>query len=46
MHALRNQSSGVAASLSQADGLGVVPPYTTVAIGDNLEFIPFSDLLN
>ena len=43
---LRNQSSGVATSLSQADGLGVVPPYTAVAIGDNLEFIPFSELLN
>ncbi len=46
LQALRNQSSGVAASLSQADGLGIVPPYTAVAIGDNLEFIPFSELLN
>lgn len=46
LQALRNQSSGVAASLSQADGLGVVPPYTAVTIGDNLEFIPFSELLN
>lgn len=46
LQALRNQSSGVAASLSRADGLGVVPPYTAVAIGDNLEFIPFSELLN
>jgi molybdopterin biosynthesis enzyme len=43
---LRNQSSGVAASLSRADGFGVVPPYTAVTIGDNLEFIPFSELLN
>ena len=43
---LRNQSSGVAASLSRADGLGVVPPCTAVTIGDNLEFIPFSELLN
>ncbi|GJM14154.1 MAG: molybdopterin molybdenumtransferase MoeA [Pseudohongiella sp.] len=43
---LRNQSSGVAASLSQADGLCIVPPYTTVSIGDSLEFIPFSELLN
>tara|TARA_B110000211_G_scaffold102226_1_gene118988 strand:- start:2552 stop:3766 length:1215 start_codon:yes stop_codon:yes gene_type:complete len=46
LQALRNQSSGVATSLSQADGLGVVPPYTAVAIGDNLEFIPFSELVN
>lgn len=41
-----NQSSGVAASLSQADGLAIVPPYTAVAIGDSLEFIPFSELTN
>ena len=46
LQALRNQSSGVAMSLSEADGLGVIPPYTKVAIGDNLEFIPFSELLN
>ncbi len=43
---LRNQSSGVAASLSQADGLAIVPPYTAVAEGDSLEFIPFSELTN
>lgn len=41
-----NQSSGVATSLNQADGLAIVPPYTLVAIGDNLEFIPFSEILN
>ena len=46
LQALRNQSSGAAMSLSQADGLGVIPPYTAVEIGDNLEFIPFSELLN
>ena len=46
LQALRNQSSGVAASLSRADGLGVVPPYTAVTIGDNLDFIPFSELLD
>ncbi len=40
-----NQSSGVAASLNQAHGLGIVPPYTSVAIGDSLEFIPFSEIL-
>jgi len=43
---MRNQSSGVAASLSYADGLAIVPPYTAVAIGDRLEFIPFSELTN
>lgn len=43
---LRNQSSGVAATLSRADGLAVLPPYTAVAIGDRLEFIPFSELTN
>lgn len=46
LQALKNQSSGVATSLSQADGLGVVPPHTAVAVGDSLEFIPFSELLN
>ena len=46
LQALRNQSSGVAASLSRADGLGVVPAYTAVTIGDNLDFIPFSELLD
>ena len=43
---LGNQSSGVAASLSQADGLAVVPPHTAVTHGDMLEFIPFSELVN
>tara|TARA_B110000858_G_scaffold115070_1_gene131499 strand:- start:10180 stop:11235 length:1056 start_codon:yes stop_codon:yes gene_type:complete len=46
LQALQKQSSGVATSLSQADGLGVVPPHTAVTIGDSLEFIPFSELLN
>lgn len=41
-----NQSSGAAASLSEAEGLAVVPPYTSVAFGDNLDFIPFSEILN
>lgn len=46
LQTIKNQSSGVAASLSQADGLAIVPPYTAVAIGDSLEFIPFSELTN
>lgn len=41
-----NQSSGVSASLSFADGLAVVPRGSTVAMGDSLRFIPFSELLN
>ena len=40
-----NQSSGVAASLSRADGLAIIPPYSSVARGDYLEFISFSELL-
>ena len=42
----RNQSSGVGASLSGADGLAIIPPYTTVNAGDFLRFLPFSELLN
>lgn len=41
-----NQSSGVNASLSYADGLAVVPAHTAVKAGDSLRFIPFSELLN
>lgn len=41
-----NQSSGVGASLSNTAGLVIIPPYTSVAIGDSLEFIPFSEILN
>jgi molybdopterin molybdotransferase len=41
-----NQSSGVGSSLSGADGLAIIPPYTAVAIGDTLEYIPFSELLS
>ncbi|MFK7863133.1 MAG: gephyrin-like molybdotransferase Glp [Pseudohongiellaceae bacterium] len=41
-----NQSSGVNASLSYADGLAVVPPETEVKIGAPLQYIPFSELVN
>ena len=41
-----NQSSGVGSSLSGADGLAIIPAYTSVAVGDSLEYIPFSELLN
>jgi molybdopterin molybdotransferase len=43
---LSNQGSGVATSLNQSDGLVIIPPYTSIAIGDNLTFIPFSEILN
>lgn len=41
-----NQSSGVGSSLSTAAGLAIIPPYTSIAIGDSLEFIPFSEIIN
>jgi molybdopterin molybdotransferase len=41
-----NQSSGVSASLSHADGLAVVPPHTAIKTGDSLRFISFSELLS
>jgi len=41
-----NQSSGVNSSLSGADGLAIIPPHTSVSIGDKLVFIPFSELIN
>ncbi|MCG8413547.1 MAG: molybdopterin molybdotransferase MoeA [Pseudomonadales bacterium] len=40
-----NQSSGVGASLSGADGLAIIPPYTAVAQDDLLQFLPFSELI-
>ena len=40
-----NQSSGVTASLSGADGLAIVPAHTKIAKGDRLGFIAFSELL-
>ena len=40
-----NHSSGAGSSLCRADGLAIIPPYTSVARGDSLEFIPFSELL-
>ncbi|MBL4819883.1 MAG: molybdopterin molybdotransferase MoeA [Gammaproteobacteria bacterium] len=40
-----SQSSGVGYSLSAADGLAVVPPFTSVDEGDMLTFLPFTELL-
>ena len=42
---LKNQSSGVAVSLSEADGFIVVPSFTKVNYGDRLRFIPMSEFL-
>ncbi len=41
-----NQSSGVLTSASWANGLVVVPPDMQVAEGDEVSFIPFSELLS
>jgi len=40
-----NQSSGVLSSVSHCDGLAVVPPYTAVAPGDLLRFIPLNEIV-
>ncbi len=40
-----NQSSGILSSASWANGLAVIPPGVTVAEGDAVSFIPFSELL-
>ncbi|MEX2130238.1 MAG: gephyrin-like molybdotransferase Glp [Pseudohongiellaceae bacterium] len=39
-----SQSSGISSSLSMADGLAVIPPFSEVAMGDLIRFIPFSEL--
>ncbi|CAN0134412.1 unnamed protein product [Discosporangium mesarthrocarpum] len=41
-----NQSSGVSASLSAADGLAIIPAHTAVNRGDRLRFLPFLGILN
>ena len=41
---LKNQSSGVALSLSRSDGLLIVPPSVGIAQGEILQFIPYSEL--
>lgn len=40
-----SQSSGVLSSVSHSDGLAVVPPFTAVAKGDRLRFIPLSEIV-
>ncbi len=40
-----NQSSGVLSSTSWAEGLVIVPPKTMIKTGDQVEFVPFSELL-
>lgn len=41
-----NQGSGVLTSAAWADGLAIIPENTTVAIGDSLEYLPFSGILS
>ncbi|MFM1895509.1 MAG: hypothetical protein RLZZ385_583 [Pseudomonadota bacterium] len=41
-----SQGSAISASLSQSDGLAIVPPATVVQVGDLLTFMPFSALLH
>lgn len=40
-----SQSSGVLSTVSHADGLAVLPPFTTVSAGDKLRFIPLSEIV-
>ena len=42
---IENQSSGAGSSLSGADGLAVLPPFTSVKHGDMLDFIPLNELV-
>ena len=46
LNPFKNQSSGVGASLSLADGLAIIPPHTAVAQGDRLLYLPFSELIH
>ncbi|MEE9491930.1 MAG: gephyrin-like molybdotransferase Glp [Gammaproteobacteria bacterium] len=39
-----HQGSGVLTSASWANGLAIIPPDTIIVIGDQVEFIPFSEL--
>lgn len=40
----REQSSGAITSLSRADGLAVVPPFTSIVEGDNVNYISLLEL--
>ncbi len=42
---LIDQSSGVLSSVMHADGLAVVPPFTSVSSGQLLRFLPFGDIV-
>ena len=41
-----NQSSGVLSSVVQSDAFAVIPVNTTIAIGDEINIIPFNHFLN
>ncbi len=42
---LAEQSSGVLSSVARADGLAIMPAFTAVAVGDQLRFLAFSDIV-
>ncbi len=42
--AFSNQSSGVLSSVTQADGLAVIPIGASIAPGDQVQYLPFSQL--
>ncbi|MBC54889.1 MAG: molybdopterin molybdenumtransferase MoeA [Gammaproteobacteria bacterium] len=42
---LPDQSSGVLSSVAYADGLAVIPAFTSVAVGDRLRFLAFGDIV-
>jgi molybdopterin molybdotransferase len=42
---LADQSSGVLSSVSQADGLAIIPPHTSVVPGTRLRFLAFNDIV-
>lgn len=41
-----NQSSGVVTSLLWGEGLAIKPPHACIAVGDCIDFLPFSELLS
>ena len=45
VHLFANRSSAMLSSLTWADGLAVIPEQRTVAKGDPVDFLPFSELL-
>lgn len=42
---LADQSSGILSSVAHADGLAIVPPFSSVSSGQLLRFLPFGDIV-